>query len=221
MIEIDQELAEQVVAVCRALYERRLVVAMDGNVSVRQGRHLLTTPSGVCKGFLRPQDLVLVDLNGEVLAGHNCPTSELPLHLEVYRQRPEANAVVHAHPPVATACTLAGVSLAEPFLPEVIITLGAIHTAPYAVPGTPDMADAVRDLVPYFNAILLERHGALTIGRHLWDAYHKMEKVEHTAWTIWLARQVRRPRPLPRAEALALAAWGISMGYLQPPGDPI
>lgn len=220
MSEIDQNLAQQMVAVCRALYARQLVAALDGNVTVKQGSHLLATPSGVSKGFLRVEDLVLLDTNGQVMTGTGRPTSELLLHLEVYRQRPDAGAVIHAHPPVATACTIAGLSLAEPILPEVVLTLGAIPTAPYATTGTPAMAAAVRTLLPSYDAILLEQHGALTIGRDLWDAYYKMEKVEHTAWTVWLAKQLGGARVLPPAEVAKLTALGIQKGYRSPSAAP-
>lgn len=216
MISRDEGLSRQLVAVCRALYQRQLVAALDGNVSVRQGQAILTTPSGVNKGSLQVEDLVLVDSDGRLVAGRGRPTSELLLHLEVYRQRPDARAVIHAHPPVATACTIAGVSLAEGILPEVVLTLGGIPTAPYATTGTPAMAAAIRDLLPRFDAMLLEQHGALTVGRDLWEAYYKMEKVEQAAWTLWLARQLGQVRPLPPAEVAKLTALGIAKGYRPP-----
>lgn len=209
-------LKKQLVAVCQALYQRQLVAALDGNISVRCDNCLLTTPSGVSKGFLGEADLLTLDENGRVLAGRGQPTSELLLHLEVYRQRPDAGAVIHAHPPVATACTIAGVSLTEAILPEVVLTLGGIPTAPYATTGTPEMAAAVRDLLPCHDAILLEQHGALTVGHNLWDAYFKMEKVEHTAWTVWLARQLGGVRTLPPAEVTRLTSLGIAKGYRPP-----
>ncbi len=203
----------ELVAVCRALYQRQLLAATDGNLSVRVGNELLTTPSGVNKGFIREEDILTVDLTGRVVAGEGKPTTELLLHLEVYRVRPEAGAVIHAHPPIATAFTIAGISLAEGMLPEVVLTLGAIPTAPYATTGTPEMAAAVRDLLPCYDAILLEQHGALTVGHNLWEAYNRMEKVEHAAWTVWLARQLGRARTLPAEEVAKLTQLGISKGY--------
>jgi L-fuculose-phosphate aldolase len=207
---------QEMVEVCHALYQRQLVAALDGNVSCRCGSLILTTPSGLCKGHLQAADLILVNEAGQVVSGQGQPTSELALHLEVYQQRPEANAVIHAHPPVATALTIAGVSLTEGILPEVVLTLGAIPTAPYATTGTPAMATAIRTLVPQHDAILLEQHGALTIGRTLWDAYFKMEKVEHAAWIIWLAKQLGHVRSLPPAEVAKLTALGIQKGYRPP-----
>lgn len=212
MAEAEMELRRAMVAVCRALYQRQLLAAMDGNLSVRSGNHLLTTPSGVNKGFIREEDIITVAWDGRVVAGAGQPTTELLLHLEVYRVRPEAGAVIHAHPPIATAFTLAGVSLAEAILPEVVLTLGAIPTAPYATTGTPEMAGAVRELLPYYDAMLLEQHGALTVGQDLWEAYNRMEKVEHAAWTVWLARQLGGARQLPPGEVAKLTRLGISKG---------
>ncbi len=216
MFEAETELRKEMVEVCRALYQRQLLAAMDGNLSVRCGENLLTTPSGINKGFIREEDIITVDLSGQVVAGVGEPTSELLLHLEVYRRRPAAGAVIHAHPPIATAFTIAGVSLAEGILPEVVLTLGAIPTAPYATTGTPEMAAAVRDLLPYYDAILLEQHGALTVGHNLWEAYNRMEKVEHAALTVWLARQLGGARLLPPEEVAKLMQLGISKGYRPP-----
>jgi L-fuculose-phosphate aldolase len=190
---------------------------MDGNVSARWGRNLLITPSGVNKGFLREEEIITVDLMGQRLFGIGEPTTELLLHLEVYRIRPEVEAVIHAHPPIATAFTIAGLSLADGILPEVVLSLGAIPTAPYATSGTPEMAAAVRDLLPCYDAILLEQHGALTMGKNLWEAYNRMEKVEHAAWTVWLARQLGQARTLPPEEVATLTQMGINKGY-RPPG---
>ncbi len=213
----EGRLKRDLVEVCRALYRRQLLAATDGNLTARYGSLLLTTPSGCNKGFIREEDLLLVDLAGQLVAGAGTPTTELLLHLEVYRLRPDAGAVIHAHPPIATAFTVAGISLADGILPEVVLGLGAIPTAPYATTGTPAMAAAVRDLLPAYDALLLEQHGALTVGRDLWDAYNKMEKVEHAAWTVWLARQLGQARTLPPAEVTRLTQLGIRKGY-RPPG---
>ena len=220
MVGAENKLRREMVAVCRALYQRHLLAATDGNLSVRCGTNLLTTPSGVNKGFIREEDILTVDLTGQVLAGVGKPTTELLLHLEVYLVRPEAGAVIHAHPPIATAFTLAGVSLAQGILPEVVLSLGAIPTAPYATTGTPEMAAAVRDLLPLYDAILLEQHGAVTIGQNLWEAYNRMEKVEHAAWTVWLARQLGQARTLPPEEVARLTQLGISKGYRPPANSP-
>jgi L-fuculose-phosphate aldolase len=213
---MTRNLKQEMVEVCRALYQRQLLAAMDGNLSVRDGENLLTTPSGINKGFIQEKDILTVDFTGQVLAGAGKPTTELLLHLEVYKMRPEARAAIHAHPPIATAFTIAGISLAEGILPEVVLSLGAIPTAPYATTGTPEMAAAVRGLLPFYDAILLEQHGALTLGQNLWEAYNRMEKVEHTAWTVWLARQLGQARTLPAEEVAKLTHLGISKGYRPP-----
>ena len=209
----ESALRQEMAAVCHALYQRQLVAAADGNVSARCGSLILTTPSGLCKGRVQAADLILVDAAGRVVSGRGRPTSELLLHLEVYSRRPDAGAVIHAHPPVATALTIAGISLAAPVLPEVVLTLGAIPTAPYATTGTPALAAAVHDLLPHYDAILLEQHGALTLGASLWEAYDKMDKVEHTAWIVWLARQLGQVRQLPAAEVAKLTALARQKGW--------
>ena len=201
---------------CRALYQRQLLAAQDGNLSVRWRSEFTHYPQRRQQGIYPGGGYSWVDLSGQVLHGTGKPTTELLLHLEVYRVRPDAGAVIHAHPPIATAFTIAGISLAEGILPEVVLSLGAIPTAPYATTGTPEMAAAVSDLLPYYDAILLEQHGALTVGRNLWEAYNRMEKVEHAAWTVWLARQLGQARCLPPGEINKLRRLGISKGYRPP-----
>jgi L-fuculose-phosphate aldolase len=213
---VADDLKREMVEVCRALYQRHLLAATDGNLSVREGENFLTTPSGINKGFIREADILRVDQTGKVLEGTGRPTTELLLHLEVYALRPEVKGVIHAHPPIATAFTIAGISLEDGILPEVVLSLGAIPTAPYATTGTPEMAGVVRDLLPYYDAVLLEQHGALTMGQTLWEAYNRMEKVEHAAWTIWLARQLGQARCLPPEEVVTLTQLGINRGYRPP-----
>ena len=212
----SDELKREMVEVCRALYQRQLLAATDGNLSVRDGDGLLTTPSGINKGFIRAAGYSQGGFFRPGVAGTGRPTTELLLHLEVYKVRPDAGAVIHAHPPIATAFTIAGISLAEGILPEVVLSLGAIPTAPYATTGTPQMAAAVSDLLPCYDAILLEQHGAVTVGKDLWEAYNRMEKVEHAAWTVWLARQLGQARCLPPGEVNKLRQLGISKGYRPP-----
>ncbi len=175
-------------ALCEAgrhMCRHGLAVGSDGNVSARlDEHHILITPSGVNKGNMRPEHLLVVDLEGEVHRADGParrPSSEMPMHLEVYRLRPDVGAVIHAHPPMAIACTLAGISLARPVLPEVIYHFGAIPTAPYASPGTPEGAAAIRELIREHDAILLDRHGSLTVGRDVAQALVRLEWVEHVA----------------------------------------
>ena len=194
------QLRQEIVRVCRMLHQKNYLAGTDGNVSVRLGDQVLLTPSGVNKGMMEEDQVITVNLEGRLLAGTGRPTSELRMHLLVYELRPEAGAVVHAHPPYATACTLAGISLLEPILPEVVITLGGIPTAPYATPGSEEVPEAIRDFIREYDAILLSRHGAMTVGRDVMDAYNKMEKLEHTARVVLVARLQGPVPPLPPVE---------------------
>jgi L-fuculose-phosphate aldolase len=194
------QLRQEIVRVCRMLHQKNYLAGTDGNVSVRLGDQVLITPSGVNKGMMEEDQVITVDLKGRLLAGTGRPTSELRMHLLVYELRPEAGAVVHAHLPYATACTLAGISLLEPILPEVVITLKGIPTAAYATPGTEEVPKALRDFIQEFDAILLSRHGAITVGRDLMDAYNKMEKLEHTARVVLAARLQGPVSPLSASE---------------------
>jgi L-fuculose-phosphate aldolase len=161
---------------------------------------VLTTPSGINKGLMEAYQVITVDLAGRVLTGEGQPTSEIRMHLLAYELRPDVSAVVHAHLPYATACTLAGIDLLEPILPEVVITLGGIPTAPYATPGTEEVPEAIRGIIEEYDALLLSRHGAMTVGPDVMDAYNKMEKLEHTARVVLAARLQGPLPPLPPAE---------------------
>ena len=196
----QQQLKEDIVRICGMLHRKNYLAATDGNVSVRLGDQVLTTPSGVHKGYMAAYQVITVDLVGRVVMGEGRPTSEIRMHLLAYELRPEITAVVHAHLPYATACTLAGVSLMEPILPEVVITLGGIPTTPYATPGTEAVPEAIRGFIQEYDALLLSRHGAMTVGRDVMDAYNKMEKLEHTARVVLAARLQGPLPPLPPAE---------------------
>jgi L-fuculose-phosphate aldolase len=204
----EMDLKQEIVCICRMLHRKNYLAATDGNVSVRLKDRLLTTPSGVHKGLMVAEQVLTVDLNGRVLAGEGKPTSEIHMHLLAYELRPEVKAVVHAHLPYATACTLAGIDLLEPILPEVVITLGGIPTAPYATPGTEAVPAAIREFIGQYDAILLSRHGAMTVGENVRDAYNKMEKLEHTARVVLAARLQGPLAPLPAAEAEKLRKMG-------------
>ncbi len=204
----EDQLKQEIVCICRMLHRKNYLAATDGNVSVRLGDRLLTTPSGVHKGLMEADQIITVDLAGRVVAGTGRPTSEIRMHLLAYQLRPEVGAVVHAHLPYATACTLAGIDLLEPILPEVVITLGGIPTAPYATPGTDEVPEAIREYLREYDAILLSRHGAMTVGREVRDAYNKMEKLEHTARVVLAARLQGPLAALPAAEAAKLRQIG-------------
>jgi len=202
------ELKREIVQVCRLLHRKNYLAATDGNVSVRLGDRVLVTPSGVHKGLMEADQVITVDLTGRVLMGEGNPTSEIRMHLLAYELRPDIGAVVHAHLPYATACTLAGIDLLEPILPEVVITLGGIPTAPYATPGSEAVPEAIREFIREYDAILLSRHGAMTMGQDVTDAYNKMEKLEHTARVVLAARLQGPVSPLPAAEVEKLRRIG-------------
>lgn len=211
--QAEQGLRQEVILVCQLLYQKNLIAATDGNVSVRWGPHyLITTPSGLPKGLTRPEDLVVTDMQGN-LAPEECaprngykPSSELRTHLEAYRQRPDIQAVVHAHPPLATALSVAGVSLAPCVLPETLVNMGTILTTAYATPTSADVPLVIHDLIVNHDALVLDRHGAITVGTSLMDAYTKMEKVENTAMILAVAHTLGRVRTLPVDEVRRLSA---------------
>ncbi len=182
---------ETLCQVCLLLYQRGYVVSNDGNVSVRIGEdQVLITPSGVSKGRLTPDMLVVCDLEGRVLAGHLHPSSESAMHLLVYRERPDVGAVVHAHPPAATAFSICRRPLAQHYLTETISGLGEVPVAPFALPSTSQVPDSLRPIVAGHNGALLANHGAIAWGRDLWQAFDRMEQVEQTAKIFALVHQL-------------------------------
>jgi L-fuculose-phosphate aldolase len=177
------------------LYRRGFAVATDGNLSLRlDATRVLTSPTGLSKGMLSPEDLVITDLHGRQLEGRLSPSSELPMHLAVYRRRTDVRAICHAHPPVATGYAAAGIALDKALLAESILDLACIPVAPYATPGTDDLAEALDPLIEDYNAILLANHGVVTFGPDLLTAFFRMETTEHIARvnlvTELLGRQV-------------------------------
>jgi len=201
----------EICQVCALLYEKDLIAPLDGNVSVRWGdQYLITTPAGLFKGQLAPDDLVVTDMAGrlapESVAPHNGhrPSSELRMHLEIYRQRPDVQAVVHAHPPITTALTVAGKSLAAPVLPESLVYAGVIATTAYATPSSEQGPEVVRELIRDHDALALDRHGAVTVGQSAMDAFGKMAKVENTALVILIAHLLGEVRELPPEEVALL-----------------
>jgi L-fuculose-phosphate aldolase len=166
----------------RWIHGRGFVASTDGNISVRLDSHrILTSPTGMSKGMMVPDDLVITDLQGRKLSGLREPSSELAMHLLIYRRRPDVHAVCHAHPPVATAHAAAGIPLNKALLSEIVLSLGCIPVAEYGTPGTPELSDALEPLVQNFDAILLANHGVVTFGADLLNAFFRMETVEHFA----------------------------------------
>lgn len=173
---------EELCRVCRLLYDRGYVAGHDGNVSVRVGEdRLLITPSGVNKGRVTEDMPVLCTLEGTVLSGERYPSSELSMHLLVYQERPDVQAVVHAHPPMATAFAICRRPITQPWLIETVSGLGEVPVAPFAMPSTREVPESIRPYVGDKNALLLANHGALAWGRDLWEAFDRMEILEQTA----------------------------------------
>jgi L-fuculose-phosphate aldolase len=197
----ESQLREAIVEVGRRLYARGYTASNDGNISTRlDDRRLLMTPKSVCKGFMTTDMMVITDLDGKKLAGERDPSSEMQMHLEVYRQRPDARAVVHAHPPMATGFAVAGIPLDRAVLAEVVTTLGSVPIAEYATPSTKELPEAVRKYVKAHDGMLLANHGALTLGADLFAAYYKMETIEHFAHISLVARLLGGERLLSRQE---------------------
>src|SRR6187401_2491020 len=197
----EAQLRADIVEVGRRMYARGYTASNDGNISVRlDANRLLMTPKSVCKGFMDPAMMCITDLAGTKLAGDRDPSSEMQMHLEVYRQRPDAMAVVHAHPPTATGFAVAGIPLDRAVLAEVVTTLGSVPIAAYATPSTKELPEAVRQYVKAHDGMLLANHGALTLGADLFAAYYKMETIEHFAHISLVARLLGGERLLSRQE---------------------
>ena len=197
----EEQLRADIVEAGRRLYSRGFVASNDGNISARiDDQRLITTPKSVSKGFMTPDMMVIVDYTGKKIAGDRDPSSELPMHLEIYRNRPDANAVVHAHPPMATGFAVAGIPLTRAVLAEVITTLGSIPIAEYGTPSTPELPDAVRKYIKAHDGMLLANHGAVTCGPSVMAAYYKMETIEHFAKISLVARMLGGENLISRQE---------------------
>ncbi|MCC7450974.1 MAG: class II aldolase/adducin family protein [Anaerolineae bacterium] len=209
----------------RLMYQGRYIDSWAGNISARlDDGHILATPSGLAKGFLQPDQLIVLDMDGNKVgpgtdANHDLrPTSELLMHLECYRQRPDVNGVVHAHPATAIALTIAGISLRTCVVPEAIVVLGVIPTATYSTPAGAELRDSIRPLVGQHDAIMLEYHGSLTLGADVWQAYMKLEMLEQTATILHRAAQLGPITPLKPEQVAKLLQMRRDQGYWRP-GD--
>jgi L-fuculose-phosphate aldolase len=197
------EIKKEICEIGRRIYEKGMVASNDGNISVKlNDNEFLCTPTGVSKGFMTPEYICKVDKNGKVLQanGKFKPSSEIKMHMRVYKERPDVNAVVHAHPMYATSFAIAGIPLTQPIMPEAVITLGCVPIAEYGTPSTEEIPDAVSKYLPYYDAVLLENHGALSFSDSLLAAYHKMESVEFYAQLLFLSKQLGGPKELSKAQ---------------------
>jgi L-fuculose-phosphate aldolase len=216
-MSLESRLRADIVEVGRRMYARGYTASNDGNISVRLGAdRLLMTPKSVCKGFMSPDMMCITDLEGKKLEGDRDPSSEMLMHLEVYRQRPDVQAVVHAHPPTATGFAVAGIPLDRAVLAEVLTTLGSIPIAEYATPSTKELPEAVRKYVRAHDGMLLANHGALTLGSDVYAAYYKMETIEHFAKISLVARLLGRENLIAREEVERLQGLRDTYGIKAP-----
>lgn len=189
------------------LHAQGFVAATEGNLSARlDSDRIMITPTGFSKGMMQPEDMVIVDLEGNKLEGETNPSSEIAMHLTIYRMRPEVGAVVHAHPCTATGFASAGIALDEPLCSEIVVTLGSVPLAPYATTGTSELSAALRPFIPGHNAILMANHGVVAYGGDLAQAYMHMEAVEHYAKVALTARLLGCATPLCSQEIEKLTA---------------
>lgn len=195
-LEIKQEMCE----IGRRVYNRGMVAANDGNFSVKLSEdEYLCTPTGVSKGFMTPEYICKVNAKGEVLEANEGfrPSSEVKMHMRIYQERPDVNAVVHAHPMYATTFAIAGEALMDPIMPEAVIFLGGVPLAKYGTPSTMEIPDSIQEFLQDYDAVLLENHGALTYSDTLLNAYHRMESVEFYARLMYQARMLGGPKIIP------------------------
>lgn len=219
------EIKKQMCEIGKRIYNRGMVAANDGNISVKISENeFLCTPTGISKGFMTPEFICKVDIDGNILFANKGfkPSSEIKMHLRVYKERPDVKSVVHAHPMYATGFAIAGIPLNQPIMPEAVIALGEVPIAAYGTPSTMEIPDAVSKYLQNYDAVLLENHGALTYGDSLLGAYHKMESVEFYAQLLYISRQLGGPNELPQDEVRKLCNMRESYGLTgRHPGEAI
>ncbi|CQR55098.1 class II aldolase/adducin family protein [Paenibacillus sonchi] len=200
MDELEKKLRLQICDIGKNLFNKDFIAANDGNISARLSEtEVLATPTGVSKGYLEPHMLVKVNLQGEILEAQEGyrPSTEVKMHLRIYRELPEMNGVVHAHPPFGTAFAIKGEALDKMMMPESVIAMGEIPLAKYGTPSTEEVPDSIMPFLGKKTAVLLESHGALTWGKDVMGAYMNMERLEYTAKLTFLTRMIHGERELP------------------------
>lgn len=223
----EAEQREEMAELGRRLHQQGFVAATDGNLSVRlDGAHIMTTPTNMSKGMCRPEDMIVVDMDGNKVSGLRNASTELAMHLLIYRMRPDINGIVHAHPPTATGFAAAGMSLNKALLSEVVLSLGSVPLARYGTPGTPELSDALRDLVPHYDAILMANHGVVTFGEDLLKAFFHMETVEHFARISLVTEMLGKQVLLSRQDVQKLLEarsryYGSAPGAIPPGDEPV
>ena len=203
----EYEIKKQICEIGQRIYNKGMVAANDGNISVKISENeFLCTPTGVSKGFMTPEFICKVDRNGKVIQANKGfkPSSEIKMHMRVYKERPDVNSVVHAHPMYATSFAIAGIPLTEPIMPEAVIALGCVPIAEYGTPSTEEIPDAVSKYVQHYDAVRLENHGALSYSDSLINAYYKMESLEFYAQLLYQSRLLGGPKRLSDAQVQRL-----------------
>jgi L-fuculose-phosphate aldolase len=226
MVKTEREYREDICKVGQLVFQKGWVAANDGNITIRlDNERILATPTGVCKGMMQPDDMIIVDRKGNKISGRAERTSEIAMHTTVYDMRPDIKSVVHAHPPVATGFATAGRSLNLALLPEVIIGLGCVPLAGYGLPGTPELTEPMLPLIPKYDALLMANHGAVCYGEDVFKAYFKMETMEHFARISLVAELLGGAKALPRTEVDKLldsrTRYGVKAKSSGEPGCPV
>jgi L-fuculose-phosphate aldolase len=222
----EKEYRELICEIGRLVFQKGWIAANDGNISVRlDTKRLLATPTGICKGMMRPDDLIICDREGNKIEGKRERTSEVLMHTTIYDMRPDVIAVVHAHPPVATGFAVAGRPLNQALLPEVVLGLGCVPLAEYGLPGTPELTEPLKPYIPTYDALLMANHGAVCYADDLYKAYFKMETVEHFARIALVAEMLGGAKVLPKTEVDKLfdsrSRYGIKSRAGVEPGCPV
>ena len=203
----EYEIKKQICEIGQRIYNKGMVAANDGNISVKiSDNEFLCTPTGVSKGFMTPEFICKVDKNGNVIQANKGfkPSSEIKMHMRVYKERPDVQSVVHAHPLYATSFAIAGIPLTEPIMPEAVISLGCVPIAEYGTPSTEEIPEAVSKYLQYYDAVLLENHGALSYSDSLINAYYKMESLEFYAQLLYQSKVLGGPKRLSEAQVQRL-----------------
>lgn len=226
MVKTEREYREDICRIGKLLFENRWVAANDGNITIRlDAERILATPTGVSKGMMHVDDLIIVDRKGNKLSGRAERTSEIAMHLAIYDLRPDVRAVCHAHPPVSTGFAAAGRALNLALLPEVVIGMGCVPLAAYGLPGTPALTDSLLPLIPKFDAIMLANHGSVCYAEDVFKAYFRMETLEHSARIQLVAELLGGPTVLPRVEVDKLldsrSRYGVKARSAGEPNCPV
>ncbi len=204
-----------IVEIGKLLYDRSYVVASDGNVSIRLSEdRVLATPTMMCKGRMTEDDLAITDMDGKAVSDKRA-SSELAMHLLIYKMRPDIKAVCHAHPPNGTAFAVAGLAIDKPILSEVILTLGCVPLTDYGTPSTDELTESMKPYVEHHNALLMANHGAVAYGENLWQAFDRLETLEHTAKIAILAKALGGANDLPQGAIEKLIEIREKAGYLK------